>query len=62
MNEEEQEVIREPEFQKRLDGPKDKDFVYPDNYKEKYNNDKDIPVNTLKFQYIILIEILIYLN
>ena len=47
---EEEKVVNEPVFQKRLDGPKDKDFTYPDEYKEKNVADKDLPVNVLKFQ------------
>ena len=45
---EEEEIA--PEFQKRLDGPKDKYFIYPENYIEKFVKDADLPTNLLKFQ------------
>ncbi len=44
-------------FQKKLDGPKDKNFVYPEDYKEKFIKNKDLPVNILKFQYNSLINV-----
>jgi len=46
----EEKVVNEPVLQKRLDGPKEKDFTYPDDYKEKNVANKDLPANLLKFQ------------